>query len=161
MIFIRRLHGLICFSFFLRSLMCHMRPQKSVDVLPRPTSPSRPVLRRESAQDYGDAADAADIPESCRLRLPIPTTPQPPDLKIELLTDPNPPSTLFPYPDNPDLSARRHSHCQRAPPISRNKSAPATPLSRSITNMQHQIMRTSSKDGYLMVKQFHFNQFFY
>ena len=131
---------------------------------------TRPILRRESAQDFGDDEGSSEIPARMKLNLPK----QPPDLKIELLTESssattpssaspyhqNSPraSSLFPYPsedgggNHPQI--RRHSHCQRPPPISRNKSAPATPLSRSITNMNAQRMaRSPSKDGYLMVPE--------
>ncbi|XP_059089363.1 uncharacterized protein LOC131885351 isoform X3 [Tigriopus californicus] len=132
---------------------------------------TRPVLRRESAQDFGDDDD---VPARLRLNLPK----QPPDLKIELLTESSAGTTpssaspyhnnqsrsasLFPYQDSPgagpDYSGgapyRRHSHCQRPPPISRNKSAPATPLSRSITNVTaNRMPRSPSRDGYLMVPE--------
>eukprot|EP00095_Tigriopus_kingsejongensis_P003006 maker-scaffold170_size291898-snap-gene-0.14 protein:Tk03006 transcript:maker-scaffold170_size291898-snap-gene-0.14-mRNA-1 annotation:"flocculation protein flo11-like isoform x1" len=134
-------------------------------------SGSRPVLRRESAQDFGDDED---IPARMRLNLPK----QPPDLKIELMTESSAGTTpssaspfqsnsprsasLFPYQDGsggqeygaPGAPYRRHSHCQRPPPISRNKSAPATPLSRSTTNVNaNRMPRSPSRDGYLMVPE--------
>ena len=131
---------------------------------------SRPVLRRESAQDFGDDVEV----ENPRMKLNLPSQPQPPDLKIELLSETSsntspssnspflPVSSLSPYspgdhgPNEPFPSPnRRPSHCGRTPPIARNKSAPATPLSRSITNMnaQHRMARSPSKDGYLMVPE--------
>jgi len=150
---------------------------------PPPLSPSsgRPVLRRESAQDYGDDVDV----DNPRARLNIPhrhlmqvaakhqqqqqqqqLSVQPPDLRIELLTESSnspTPSSASPYSRHPSLSpfgpgaaaevqaaARRHSHCQRPPPIARNKSAPVTPLSRSATNVSR-MPRSPSKDGFLSV----------
>ena len=145
------------------------------------TGGSRPVLRRESAQDFGDDVEV-DNPR-LRLQLPKAASPQPPDLKIDLLSETSSTTTPSPLPysagprpcgmggpffpsvsDSLDpgtdvIAHRRHSNCQRPPPISRNKSAPVTPLSRSVTNVmtaqQHlqQMARSTSKDGHLMVPE--------
>ena len=123
----------------------------SVSPLASPGGTARPVLRRESAQDFPDDDDddlsgAGSGFRAPRLNLPQ----QPPDLKIELLSETPSPSTssVSPYPspgvggpgggvpNQPNLRDRRPSNCQRAPPISRNKSAPVTPLSRSTTTLQ-------------------------
>jgi hypothetical protein len=129
---------------------------------------SRPILRRESAQDFGDDEESSVGSPKMRLCLPK----QPPDLKIDLLSESESattPSSVGPYARAVSLSpyssldemgggapyVRRHSHCQRPPPIARNRSAPATPLSRSTTNVAQQMRmdRSPSKDGYLMVPE--------
>ncbi len=111
-------------------------------------SPSRPQLRRESAQDLGDGEEATKL-----LHLQL-STQNPPDLKIDLLSDASSTASNTPYSlssRSPSQSSskrgclnllgapgnvsnlRRHSHNLRLTP--RNKSAPVTPLNRSTTNV--------------------------
>ena len=115
-----------------------------------PNSPSRPQLRRESAQDLGD--DPFDhstkfkfcsTPSSGKLQTP-------PDLKIELLSE-NSSSNgkqasysslksrgssvmLLGAPGNTS-GLRRHSNNLLTTASPRNKSAPVTPLNRSTSNV--------------------------
>ncbi len=140
----------------------------AVSLSPGSGGGSRPVLRRESAQDFGDDIEVENLRTRPNLPKHPQQPPQPPDLKIELLTESSTATTpsscspyhygrnasLSPYNDM-DLTAgaaagRRHSHCQRPPPIARNKSAPVTPLSRSTTSIVR-MPQSPSRDGFLMV----------